>query len=80
MEYIHITLYVLDGKSIMMGLTTIEYSIDEFQLICTWNKKHQYEKRVLFSNGKDVKCFDCMLFGNYNQSKNYKRVGYIKQT
>jgi hypothetical protein len=77
--HIHLRVIVLDGKAVFVSITLMEYNEDEMKLRCGcgWCCKHSTEKRVLYRAQEDIKCFQCVPWGNYNVAKKYTRIGIL---
>jgi hypothetical protein len=74
LPYVHVTLISLDGTKVWLSLRLVFYTEDETKLCCEWNPKHKVEKRKLFRDGEDIRCFDYVPWGRQNT---FNRVGCL---
>ena len=70
--YVHVSLIVLDGKSVWVSINVVEYTNDEAMLRC---QNHQGERRMLYKRGDDVRCFNCIAWGNIKLRQGFINVG-----
>jgi hypothetical protein len=78
--YVHVALRVLDGgRRLWVALDVRAYTAAEAALRCGWNPRHAADGRrcALFRNGssKDVRCFECVPWGNVALRQDFVRVG-----
>lgn len=66
-----------NGATVWLSLNVINLEDDEFALRCKWNEMHAASMRKLFRRGDDVRCFDCMCWGNNAVSRDFTRVGRL---
>lgn len=65
-----------DGTAVWLSLNVIDLEDDEFALRCKWNQRHADCMRKIFRRGEDIRCFDCVCWGN-NASRDFTRVGRL---
>lgn len=75
MQYAHLTILAIDNKSVSVYIRVIQYTLDESKYSCVICKNPRPVK--LWQDNENIKCFDCIPWGNSNISKNFKRVGRI---
>ena len=73
--YVHVSIVVLDGKNIRIGIKPVCYTVEETSLRCRWVSSHEKTRKLLFINGEDVRCFECVPWGNYMIANQFKRIG-----
>lgn len=71
--YIHLNLIVLDEKYVWVTFDIMTYTDQETTLECP---RHTGMRRKLFQNG-DVRCFQCIPWGNRQISYGFKRIGVL---
>lgn len=74
MPYVHVVLRVMDGRRIWVTLDVRAYTATEATLRCGWNPSHGH-RCTLFRNGHDLRCFECVPWGNVNLRRDFVRVG-----
>ena len=75
MPYVHVVLRVLDGRRLWVTLDVRAYTAAEAALRCGWNPHHVHRRTTLLQNGHDVRCFECVPWGNVNLRRDFVRVG-----
>ena len=74
-EYVHLNIICLDGKSLWISFNIISYTPTELTLACSW--RSNCKNKRLFRNDNDIRCFDCIPWGNRNISSEFTRVGKL---
>lgn len=79
-DYVHVGVRVLDGKKAWVSFTVVSYARDECRMKCGWNAMHDASdaRRMLYMNcvnRSDVRCFECVPWGNLKASRAFVRVG-----
>lgn len=75
----HISLYVTNTHNVLVFFTVMRYEKEENNLTCTWTPRHA-KRSKLFRNlldNKDLRCVECVPWGNYKVSQCFKIVGKL---
>lgn len=72
-EYVHLSIIIMSHKTIWVTLKVFKYTLTELNLQCTWIK--HYDKRILFRNDDDIRCFYCIPWGNYKIASKFIKIG-----
>jgi hypothetical protein len=80
-DFVHVYIYAF-VNTIKLSFNIINYSNNDFDAICTW-RKHNVNTIKLklwrnIENAQDIRCFDCVPWGNMAVSKKFSRVGSLK--
>lgn len=72
--YVHVTLRTSNDR-VLVVIEAFEYDTIESNMCCTWSSACRTYKKKLWRNNDDVRCFDCVPWGNRMLSDRYVRVG-----
>jgi hypothetical protein len=79
-NFVHVHIYAF-GNTIKLSFNIINYTNKDFDAICTWRKHNTNTKKLKLwrniENTQDIRCFECVPWGNKEVSEKFSRVGAL---
>jgi hypothetical protein len=79
-DFVHVYIYAF-VNTINLSLNIINYTNKDSDAICTWRKHNRNTTKLKLwrniENAQDIRCFDCVPWGNTAVSNIFSRVGAL---